>query len=114
MTAGEAQYEQELTLEARKLYLIEIDDTPEPTSGRLSVSITVSTDVTEEQVQILFPSGRIDYLETMGAATVSTDQLGSPSSPAGRMPKPNMPEPASRYRPKTRRPPTSGLREATI
>ena len=51
MTAGEAQYEQELTLEARKLYLIEIDDTPEPTSGRLSVSITVSTDVTEEQVQ---------------------------------------------------------------
>ena len=72
VTAGEAQYEQELTLEARKLYLIEIDDTPEPTSGRLSVSITVSTDVTEEQVQILFPSGRIDYLETMGAATVST------------------------------------------
>ena len=71
-TAGAAQYEQELTLEARKLYLIEIDDTPEPTSGRLSVSITVSTDVTEEQVQILFPSGRIDYLETMGAATVST------------------------------------------
>lgn len=72
VTAGKAQYEQELTLEARKLYLIEIDDTPEPTSGRLSVSITVSTDVTEEQVQILFPSGRIDYLETMGAATVST------------------------------------------
>ena len=41
VTAGKAQYEQELTLEARKLYLIEIDDTPEPTSGRLSVSITV-------------------------------------------------------------------------
>lgn len=77
VTADEVGFEYPLTLEPRKIYHVTVDDAPKPTTGELSVRITVSTDVTEEQVSVVFPSGQVGYYEDIGAAAVGSNTLVS-------------------------------------
>ena len=72
VSADDLNYEYDLTLEPRKIYDITIDDAYRPT-GELSVSITVTTETTQEPVDIVIPSGKVDYTENMGAVAVSVN-----------------------------------------
>ena len=68
------EYEQELTLDAQTVYNVSVDDAPQSVSGNLKLDITVSTDVSEQDVAVVFPSGVVDYTETMGGVPVSVEQ----------------------------------------
>ena len=70
VTADGVEYEQQLNIEARKVYNVQIDDAPNESSGDLDVGISVDTGVTTEQVAVVFPSGVVDYSETMGGIVV--------------------------------------------
>lgn len=72
VAADGVEYEQEIDLEACKLYNVQIDDAPPVVSGDLNVNISVDVDVPKEDVSVIFPSGVVDYLETMGDVVVSS------------------------------------------
>ena len=72
VTADGVEYEQEIDLESCRLYNVTIDDAAPVVSGDLNVGITVDTDVVTEDVAVVFPSGVVDYSETMGGIAVSS------------------------------------------
>lgn len=74
VTADGVEYEQELTLDTQTVYNVSVDDAPQSVSGNLKLDITVSTDVSEQDVAVVFPSGVVDYTETMGGVPVSVEQ----------------------------------------
>lgn len=72
VTADGVEYEQEIDLESYRLYNVTIDDAAPVVSGDLNVDITVDTNVVTEDVAVVFPSGVVDYSETMGGIAVSS------------------------------------------
>ena len=72
VTADGVEYEQEIDLESCRLYNVTIDDAAPVVSGDLNVDITVDTNVVTEDVAVVFPSGVVDYSETMGGIAVSS------------------------------------------
>lgn len=72
VTADGVEYEQEIDLESCRLYNVTIDDAAPVVSGDLNVGITVDTNVVTEDVAVVFPSGVVDYSETMGGIAVSS------------------------------------------
>ena len=72
VTADGVEYEQEIDLESCRLYNVTIDDAAPVVSGDLNVDITVDTNVATEDVAVVFPSGVVDYSETMGGIAVSS------------------------------------------
>ena len=72
VTADGVKYEQEIDLESCRLYNVTIDDAAPVVSGDLNVGITVDTNVVTEDVAVVFPSGVVDYSETMGGIAVSS------------------------------------------
>jgi len=74
VTADDLNYEYVMRLEAQKIYHVTIDDAYRPTGG-LAVSITVTTETTEEAVGIVIPSGEVDYNEAVGTVPVAVNTL---------------------------------------
>ena len=74
VAADDLNYEYVMRLEAQKIYNVTIDDAYRP-SGELAVSITVTTETTDEAVGIVIPSGDVDYGETMGDTPVAINTL---------------------------------------
>ena len=72
VTADGVEYEQEIDLESCRLYNVTIDDAAPVVSGDLNVDIIVDTNVVTEDVAVVFPSGVVDYSETMGGIAVSS------------------------------------------
>lgn len=72
VTADGQVYEQEIVLEPQKLYNIKVDDAPQPVAGELNFQVTVSTQVIEEDVEVVFPSGVVDYTEMVGSLPVAS------------------------------------------
>lgn len=75
VTADGVEYEEEIDLEARKIYNVSVDDAPPVVSGYLNAGITIDTDVLTEEVAVIFPSGVVDYSETMGGIMVSSQTV---------------------------------------
>lgn len=77
VTADGVEYEQKIDLEACKIYDVEIDDALSVIPGDLNVDITVDMNVQREDVSVEFPSGVVDYNETMGESMVSSQTVVS-------------------------------------
>lgn len=87
VTADGKEYTQAIQLKARRLYTITVKDANVPvTSGHANISISVSTDVTNENVEITFPANggntggeggtrQTIYGENVGSTDVSASTL---------------------------------------
>lgn len=75
VTADGVEYEEEVELEACRVYNVSVDDAPPVVSGDLKADITIDTDVLTEEVAVIFPSGVVDYSETMGGIMVSSQTV---------------------------------------
>ena len=87
VTADGKEYTQAIQLKARRLYTITVKDANVPvTSGHANISISVSTDVTNENVEITFPanggntggdsgSRQTIYGENIGSTDVTSPAL---------------------------------------
>lgn len=87
VTADGKEYTQAIQLKARRLYTITVKDANVPvTSGHANISISVSTDVTNENVEITFPENggntggdggtrQTIYGENIGSTDVTSSAL---------------------------------------
>ena len=87
VTADGKEYTQAIQLKARRLYTITVKDANVPvTSGHANISISVSTDVTNENVEITFPANggntggdggtrQTIYGENIGSTDVTSSAL---------------------------------------